>query len=171
LDEALEVLTLLQTGKHDVVPLVFLDAPGGTYWLALQQFIRAQLLAKEMISEQDLHLYRITDSCDEAVGEILGFYRVYHSMRYVKSDLVLRLSRPLSREFLAELEEHFSDLLLRGGFDQTEALPAERDDTHLATLPRLVFAFNRRDLGRLRQLIDCINRGTCAGSGETMGRV
>lgn len=158
LDEALEVLTLLQTGKHDMMPLVLLDAPGGDYWHALHKFILEQLLAKGMISAQDLNLYVITDSCEAAVREVLQFYRVYHSMRYFKSDLVFRLNRPLPAAFLKELDEQFADILVRGGFQQREALPVEREDTHLAELPRLVFAFNRRDLGRLRQLIDCINR-------------
>lgn len=161
LDEALEVLTLLQTGKHDMMPLVLLDASGGSYWHALHTFILDQLLAHGMISAQDLNLYKITDSCEAAVQEVLQFYRVYHSMRYVKSDLVFRLNRPLKEEFLRELDEQFADILVRGRFQQRDALPLEQDDPHVAELPRLVFAFNRRDLGRLRQLIDCINRESC----------
>jgi uncharacterized protein (TIGR00730 family) len=166
LDEALEVLTLLQTGKHDMIPVVLLEAPGGTYWRMLEQFIHDQLLAGGLISLQDLHLFRITDRCEEAVEEILGFYRVYHSMRYVRRDLVLRLNRELDDAFLADLNRHFADILDGGEIRQTAALPAERNETHLADLPRLVFSFNRRDLGRLRQLIDCLNRGTCEGACE-----
>ena len=170
LDEALEVLTLLQTGKHDMIPLVLLDAPGGDYWHALHKFILEHLLAGGMISAQDLNLYVITDSYEAALQEVLQFYRIYHSMRYVKSDLVFRLNRPLQETFLKELDEHFADILVRGRFQQREALPVERDDTHLAELPRLVFAFNRRDLGRLRQLIDCINRQSCAPPGPRRTR-
>ena len=157
LDEALEVLTLLQTGKHDMMPVVFLDAPRGTYWQGLHQFIRDHLLEGGMISPQDFHLYKITDSCEEAVAEIKQFYSVYHSMRYVKNDLVLRLNRELSPELVADIGRDFSDLLSEGEFRQTKALPAERNESHLRSLPRLVFQFNRRDLGRLRQLIDRIN--------------
>ena len=91
LDEGLEVLTLLQTGKRDMVPVVFLDEPGGDYWTGFQQFIRRHLLDGGMIDADDLGLYRITDRVDEAVQEILGFFRVYHSMRYVRGKLVLRL--------------------------------------------------------------------------------
>jgi uncharacterized protein (TIGR00730 family) len=161
LDEALEVLTLLQTGKHDMMPVVLLEAPGGTYWRTLEQFIHDQLLDGGMISPQDLDLFRITDRCEDAVEEILGFYRIYHSMRYVRRDLVLRLNRELDASFVAEINRHFADILEGGQIRQTSALSAERNETHLADLPRLVFSFNRRDLGRLRQLIDCLNRGTC----------
>lgn len=158
LDEALEVLTLLQTGKRDMIPVVLLDAPGGCYWRALQQFIREHLLHNHMISHQDLHLYRITDSCEEAVQEILQFYRNFHSMRYVRNNLVLRLKTGLDAGVLAEINQAFSDILAGGQFRQTAALPAEKDDAQLSDLPRLVFRFNRRDHGRLRQLINFLNR-------------
>ena len=91
LDEALEVLTLLQTGKHDMMPVVLLDEPGGDYWRALEEFFQRHLLAKGMISPEDVSLYRVTDSVADAVAEVTNFYRMYHSMRYVKNDLVLRL--------------------------------------------------------------------------------
>jgi uncharacterized protein (TIGR00730 family) len=162
LDEALEVLTLLQTGKHDMMPLVFLDAPGGSYWQELDHFFRRQLLDAGMISPPDISLYRITDSWETAVGEIQQFYRVYHSMRYVKQDLVLRLAHPLDPAFVEHLDRHFADIREHGHLQQRDALPLECEETRLANLPRLVLAFNRRDLGRLRQLIDCINRGAIA---------
>lgn len=158
LDEALEVLTLLQTGKHDMMPVVFLDAPGGSYWQSLQRFIVEQLLHGGMISEEDLQLYKITDSCEMAVKEVLHFYSNYHSMRYVKSRLVFRINRPLSDDRLSEINSRFADILVDGEFEQTEALPVEKDETHLAEKPRLVFHFDRRGLGRLRQLINCINQ-------------
>ncbi len=158
LDEALEVLTLLQTGKRDMVPVVLLDAPGGSYWEDLHCFIRRQLLAGGMISEEDLSLYLITDDYQRAVDEILQFYRVYHSMRYVKDRLVLRLQQELSQPPLSAINEQFVDVLAEGQFVQTAALSEERDEPELKHLPRLVFAFDRRSLGRLRQLIDFINR-------------
>ncbi|MFV1964041.1 MAG: TIGR00730 family Rossman fold protein [Pirellulaceae bacterium] len=164
LDEALEVLTLLQTGKHDMMPVVLLDAPGGTYWKGLHRFVNDHLLEGGMISPPDLHLYKITDSCEEAVAEIKRFYSVYHSMRYVRNDLVLRLHRELNPEFLAEIGRDFADILDGGEFQQTTALPAERNESHLRSLPRLVFHFNRRDLGRLRQLINRINEESGTGS-------
>jgi len=157
LDEALEVLTLLQTGKRDMVPLVLLDAPGGRYWHALHQFVEEQLLAGGMIGAHDLQLYRITDDYQQAVQEILQFYRVYHSMRYVKNRLVFRLTRALDPPQLRQINDAFGDILDGGEFAQMGPLDGERDEPDLADLPRLVFQFDRRSLGRLRELVDWIN--------------
>jgi uncharacterized protein (TIGR00730 family) len=159
LDEGLEVLTLLQTGKRDMVPVVLVDVPGSDYWERFDEFIVGQLLAREMIGREDLALYRRTSNWRVAVEEILGFYRVYHSMRYVRNQLVLRLQNPLSASFLEQVQRHFHDILSEGSFTQRQALREERDEVELMDLPRLVFHFNRRSLGRLRQLIDAINRG------------
>jgi uncharacterized protein (TIGR00730 family) len=160
LDEGLEVLTLLQTGKRDMVPVVFLDAPGGGFWEEFQQFIVKRLLGDRMISPDDLSLYKMTDSVPDAVAEIMQFFRVYHSMRYVKNNLVLRLKQPLSAELLEELNYHFADVLSGGTIEQVTALKDERDEPLLADLARLTFRFNRRSLGRLRMMIDAINRGS-----------
>lgn len=161
LDEGLEVLTLLQTGKRDLVPVVFLDEPGGQFWQDFQEFVVRRLLGHHMISPEDLALYRLTDRVDVAVEEILNFYRVYHSMRYVRSRLVFRLKSPLTPDFVAQINIRFKDILLDGEFVATGAQTEERDEPELAELPRLVFRFNRRSLGRLRQLVDAINRGSC----------
>lgn len=158
LDEALEVLTLLQTGKHDMMPVVFLDAAGGTYWKSVDTFFREQLLATGMISPEDTRLYYLCESVSEAVHEVTNFYRVYHSMRYVKQDLVLRLQRPLSADELDAVRGQFSDIVSEGTYQCSGPLPAERDEPELADLPRLVFRFNRRSLGRLRTLIDHLNQ-------------
>ena len=157
LDEALEVLTLLQTGKRDMVPVVLLDEPGGTYWTSLDRFIREHLLQGSMISPEDLALYCVTDSCDQAVAEVLGFFRVFHSMRYVRDQLVLRLQRSLEAAHLEAINEQFSDILVSGRFQQSAALDEEKSESDLLDLPRLVFAFNRRSAGRLRHLIDHVN--------------
>jgi hypothetical protein len=160
LDEGLEVLTLLQTGKRDMVPLVLLNAPGDDYWNRLHEFIVAQLLNRKMISAEDMALYKITDRCEDAVEEVLGFFRVYHSMRYVKQKLVLRLQRDLHPLLLEEINREFAGILDHGRFEQTGPLPEEKDEPELAKYSRLVFQFNRRNLGRLRQLVDVINRGS-----------
>lgn len=157
MDEAMELLTLLQTGKRDLVPLVLLDEPGGSYWAALHEFIQKQLLDGGMISEEDLSLYKVTDDCEDAVSEILSFFRVYHSMRYVRSKLVFRLMKPVSDSLLREIDTEFADILVDGSFEQTGALPDERDEPELIDLPRLVFNFNRHNHGRLRQLVDRLN--------------
>lgn len=157
LDEALEVLTLLQTGKRDMVPVVLLDAPGASYWKSLDAFFREHLLAGGMISPEDPSLYIVTDDCQTAVNEVVDFFRVYHSMRYVSDKLVLRLQRRLSDPQVEELADEFSDILNGGGFQQTSALDEEQNEEQLAELPRLVLDFNRRSHGRLRQLINKIN--------------
>ncbi|MGD0654688.1 MAG: TIGR00730 family Rossman fold protein [Thermoguttaceae bacterium] len=157
LDEGLEVLTLLQTGKHDMMPMVLLDEPGGDYWACFQEFVKKQLLDRGMISPEDLSLYKLTDNADEAVAEILQFYRVYHSLRYVRSNLVVRLQRRPGEALLETINTNFADILLEGRFRVGEALAEEHDDPELADLPRLIFQFDRRNYGRLRQLIDCIN--------------
>jgi uncharacterized protein (TIGR00730 family) len=157
LDEGLEVLTLLQTGKRDIMPMVLLDQQGGDYWAGFQEFVEKQLLAKEMISQEDLSLYKLTDNADKAVADILQFYRVYHSLRYVRSNLVMRLHRRPGEALLESINTNFADILVSGRFQVGEALAEEHDDPDLADLPRLIFQFNRRNYGRLRQLIDCIN--------------
>ena len=160
LDEGLEVLTLLQTGKRDMVPVVFLDAPGGSFWSDFQQFIERRLLGTGMISPEDLALYKLTDNVEAAVSEILQFYKVYHSMRFVKNKLVLRLKEPPSPELLDEINAQFKDIINGGDFTVSPALPDEKDEPGLASYARLVFRFNRRNLGRLRMLIDALNRGS-----------
>ena len=159
LDEALEVLTLLQTGKRDMVPLVLLNSPQGDYWSRFDEFVQAKLLGGGMISPEDLSLYTVTNSCEEAAEEVLQFFRVYHSMRYVRNRLVFRMQEELHPSLLADINRHFADILADGQFVQSSALD-EEDEPELADLPRLVFHFNRRSLGRLRQLVDTINRGS-----------
>ncbi|MCB0206349.1 MAG: LOG family protein [Anaerolineae bacterium] len=158
MDEGFEVLTLVQTGKRDVVPLVFLDEPGGSFWRQWYDFVENTLLANNMISPDDMSLFKVTDSLEEAVAETLNFYRVYHSMRYVRERLVIRLKTRPSDELLERLREEYHDILADGTIKCSGALPAERDDPELAGLPRLVMHFSRRNYGRLRTMIDLINR-------------
>jgi uncharacterized protein (TIGR00730 family) len=157
LDEGMEVLTLIQTGKRDMIPVVFLDEPGGDYWRDLDRFIREKLLGRGMISPADMSLYRLTDDVDEAVDEMLRFFRVYHSMRYAHEKLVIRLQHPLDEARLERLNEEFSDILVKGTIRQGGPLPEEKGEPELASLTRLIFHFNRHDQGRLRQLIDFVN--------------
>jgi hypothetical protein len=140
-------------------PVVMVDEPGGDYWKQWHRYVKESLLGRGMISPADLSLYRITDAVDEAMAEIVGFYKVYHSMRYVNGDLVLRLQHALPDALLERIRSEFADIVEGPGtFEQTGALPAEANDPQVAALPRLVFHFDRRSLGRLRQLIDLINR-------------
>ena len=157
LDEGFEVLTLIQTGKSHLFPVVMVDVPGSDYWHHFNTFCKNVLLNRKLISEFDLALFKVTSSVDEAVDEVLRFYRVYHSMRYVKGDLVLRLNKKLDGDKLESIRVDFADLLKGGTFDITGPLPEEANETNLAHLPRLKFRFDRHKLGRLRMLIDAIN--------------
>ena len=116
-----------------------------------------QLLARHLISPSDMSLFRTFDSVENAVAEVLKFYSVYHSMRFVRRKLVLRLNREPGEALIARLNDEFRDIIGSGKIVRSEALPLESDDPHLASLPRLVFQFNRRDIGRLRQMVDVIN--------------
>ena len=158
LDEGFEVLTLVQTGKSHMFPIVMVDAPGSDYWHHFLRFTQEVILARKLISPEDMHLFKVTHSVDEAVQEILMFYRVYHSMRYVKGDLVLRLRRGISDATLEKIRTEFTDIIKNGTFEVTPALTEETEETHLSHLPRLKFRFDRHKLGRLRQLIDVLNQ-------------
>src|SRR2546421_1209358 len=147
-DEGFEVLTLIQTGKSHMFPIVMVDEPGGDYWTQWHRYVEKALLGRKLISPDDVYLYKITDSVDEAMAEVLGFYRVYHSMRYVHRDLVLRLQKRLSDELLGRVRAEFKDILKAGTFEQTAALPEEAEDHGLAELPRLRFCFDRHSAGR-----------------------
>ena len=157
-DEAYECLTLVQTGKTRPMPIVFVDAPRGTYWKTWKRYVEDHLLRQRLISEEDMALFKVTSSLDEAVEEITGFYRVYHSARNVGRRLVIRLNHPLPPGLLTALGQEFSDIVVAGTMVQRGMLEEEDDEPELATLPRLVFQFNRTHFGRLRQLIDRLNR-------------
>jgi len=155
-DEAFELLTLIQTGKAPLAPIVLLDAPGTGYWEAWQEFV-GLLLEQGMISSNDLSLFRHTNDAAEARDEILRFYRNYHSQRYVEGKLVLRMRRGPTDPQLVEANDEFGDIVVSGSIERTTATDHEvRDQDHPA-LARIVFHFNRRDIGRLRQLVDRIN--------------
>jgi uncharacterized protein (TIGR00730 family) len=156
-DEGFESLTLLQTGKAKPMPVVFIDAPGGTYWETWHRYVEEHLLAPGLISTWDMRLFRVTDDLDEAVREIEHFYERYHSSRYVGDLLVFRMSSPLPDAVVRELDEEFRDIVSRGRIEQRAALPEERGEPELTHLPRLVFPFARKHFGRLRVLIDRIN--------------
>ena len=157
LDEALEVLTLIQTGKSPLVPVVLLDEPGGTYWTHALEFMRAQLEENRYILPSDMHLIRLVHSAEDAAAEIAQFYRNFHSSRWVKDLFVVRMNHPLSDAALAELRENFADLCLSGSFEQQPSCETEQDEPELCHLARLAFTFNGRDHGRLRELLDFIN--------------
>jgi uncharacterized protein (TIGR00730 family) len=157
-DEGFETLTLVQTGKRDPMPIVLVDEPGGTYWTGWQKFVDEQLSAREWISPEDLALYKVTDNVDTAVDEIIGFYSAYNSMRYVRDQLILRLNYEPPDELVERLNTEFADILVSGRITKTTVHRLETDDEHLKQLPRLMMHFNRRNFGRLRQMIDLLNK-------------
>jgi uncharacterized protein (TIGR00730 family) len=156
-DEAFECLTLMQTGKAGLLPLVLVDPPGSHYWQGWEDYIKEHLLKPGLISPDDLHLYTITDRVDVACEAIASFYRVYHSSRYVSGRLVLRLNYDLADADVQSLNDNFSDILVQGRIEKSSAFPAEATEPDIVSLPRLVMEFNQRDLGRLYQMIRVIN--------------
>ena len=157
-DEAYECLTLVQTGKTTPMPIVFVDAQRGTYWKTWKKYVEEHLLRRGLISEEDMSLFKVTSSVQEAIDEITGFYRVYHSSRTVGRKLVIRLTRPIAPELVTALGRDFSAILDGAPIEQRGAFEEEADEAELASLPRLVLHFNRTHFGRLRQLIDRLNR-------------
>jgi uncharacterized protein (TIGR00730 family) len=156
-DEGFEALTLMQTGKSQPMPLVLLDKPGGVFWKTWDINIRGQLLRDQLISPEDLSLYQITDNTDEAVKIITRFYRNFHSTRFVKEQLVIRLKNAPNESALAAMNEDFSDIILEGKIKTIKPTPEEIEDNDHLGLARIAFNFNRRDYGCLRQLIDVLN--------------
>ncbi len=158
LDEAMETLTLVQTGKRNPLPLVLVDDPTCSYWTAFIRFLEEELLSRDYISKTDLALFERVESVDAAVAKINRFYSRYHSMRYVNGQLVFRITSQLSAGNIQRLKEYFSDILLpQGDIASSGPLPEEVEDADVVDLPRLVIDFNRKDFGRLRNLIDAIN--------------
>jgi uncharacterized protein (TIGR00730 family) len=153
MDEAYEALTLVQTGKATMVPIVMIEGPGGDYWKRWEDWTRA-VLQKQFISPEDTGLYYIAKDPADAAEHIVRFYRLYHSSRYVKDDLVIRLKRPLSPECLDRLNTEFAVLVKHGRIEQRGALEGETD---FLDLPRLVFHHTRHKFGLVRRLIDRIN--------------
>ncbi len=158
LDEAFELLTLLQTGKAQPSPVVLLEVPGGSYWQAWERFVAGEVAARDLIGPDDTTLYLITDEVAEAAAEIVGFYRNYHSLRWVGERLVIRLQAQPTPEEVAALSEEFAPICLRGGIELLPGpLPAETREADHPDLPRVALSFDRLSYARLRQLIDALN--------------
>ncbi|MCD5993687.1 TIGR00730 family Rossman fold protein [Pseudomonas sp. CDFA 602] len=157
LDEALEVLTLVQTGKSPLVPIVLLDTPGGSFWQGALDFIKSQLQDNHYILPADMKLMRLVYSADEAVEEIKQFYRNFHSSRWLKNKFVIRMNHPLTDQAMAHMQEAFADLCVSENFHQHGYQGEEHDETQFSHLTRLAFTFTGRNQGRLRELVDYIN--------------
>jgi hypothetical protein len=157
-DEAFEVLTLLQTGKSNMIPVVLMEPKGFGFWEAWKKFMEGDVLSKGFIAESDKSLYHIYHDHQSALDHIDHFYSTYHSMRLVKEHCVFRLKRSLSAPVLKELNAKFSKALAQGKpMVMGHALPEENNEPELEGFPRLIFPFDRRDYGTMRRLIDFIN--------------
>ncbi len=156
MDETYELLTLMQTGKSDLHPIVLVEAEGTDYWTKWAAFAD-DLVGEGLISSEDRSLYVVTNDLDEAISEICGFYANYHSQRYVNGRLILRIRQAPTEPQLAALNDEFGDLLSEGVISSIEATPPEVADGDVVDLPRLSFSFDRRHFSRLRLLIDRLN--------------
>jgi uncharacterized protein (TIGR00730 family) len=157
-DELSESLTLAQTGKTQIVPIILMDLPGQAYWKAWERFLREAVLSRNYISGQEFSFFKIIDNVDDAVAEIKTFYRNFHSYRFVRHDLVIRLNHPPAPTLVGALNQAFGDVLKGGKITQTDPLAEEADDPSTLHLHRVLVPFNREDFARLRQMIDVINR-------------
>ncbi|MEP6699459.1 MAG: TIGR00730 family Rossman fold protein [Verrucomicrobiota bacterium] len=157
MDEGFEVLTLMQTGKARIIPMVLLDKPGGSYWETWLEFLHEHLFKLGYIGEEDFHFFKSVPDVTAAVEEILHFYSVYQSSRWVGEQLVIRLVKKLPEKAVAQLNEDFADVVRAGAIVQGAALRQEKNEPEIWELPRLILSPHRRSFGRFRQLIDAIN--------------
>jgi hypothetical protein len=156
MDEAFELLTLMQTGKTAIRPVILLEAPDGTYWREWLRFIQEHLIERGLCSPEDLALLEQCDGIDEALAVVERFYANYRSARYVGERLVLRLARAPSKQQLARLNEDFRDVIQRGRIERTSITPAESREADAVDLARIAL-YPKHNFGRIRQLIDALN--------------
>jgi uncharacterized protein (TIGR00730 family) len=157
LDELLELLTLLQTGKAEPAPIVCLDVPHGHYWRGWLEFLQTEVAPLGLITAGDETLLHITDDVSDAVAHVRGFYRNFHSIRYVGDLLIIRLRSAPTEAELDDLSARFADICIEPGIEATPALPAEVADDDVPDLPRIALQFDRASHARLRSLIDALN--------------
>jgi uncharacterized protein (TIGR00730 family) len=157
MDEGFEVLTLMQTGKARIIPMVLLDQPDGSYWETWMKFVRDDMFNLGYVSAEDFSLFKLCHNVEEAINEVVQFYKNYHSVRWVGDQLVIRMLKPLNEKAIAGLNEKFGDMVREGQIGQSRALAQEKNEPEIWELPRLVLKPHRRDFGRFRQLIDAIN--------------
>ena len=158
LDETYELLTLMQTGRSAIAPIVLLEPEGSTYWESWLRFTRTELLGRSLISPEDLDLVKVCPTIDEAVEEVCTFYARYHSMRFVGRRLVLRITSPVDDDELEALNREFADIVTGAPFERTDASAGEVEDDDVPDLPRIAFGFDRRSFARLRHLVDRLNQ-------------
>ena len=157
MDEMFELLTLQQTGKAEPTPIVLLDAPGGTFWRGLESFVVEHLIPAGVISPHDFDRVLVTDSAEQAVTRITGFWRNYDSLRWVDDLLVLRLKHQPTDAEIEALNIEFAPFVASGRIERTDALPVEVNDRDRVELPRVALRLRQREVGGLYRLIDALN--------------
>jgi uncharacterized protein (TIGR00730 family) len=159
-DEAFEALTLLQTGKTNLVPVVFLETPHYGYWSEVVEFLNKVMLKKGLISVTDSHLYKVCHSAKEALDHFEEFYKNYHSTRYVGDLVSIRIKKQIPDAAIIKANQLFKDFFNAGELKNSSPLPEEANEPEIQHLPRLVFKWGKKDFGTLRHLIDFINKNT-----------
>lgn len=157
LDEAFELLTLVQTGRSDIHPIVLLESPGGSYWKTWREFLVDELIPRQLIDEDDLSLFSVATDINEAIAEIETFYSNYHSERYVGGRLVLRLHSLPDEGRLKQLTQRYRSMITKGVIEAVQASPQELEEDDFPDLPRVALWFDRTSFARLRLLIDDLN--------------
>ena len=157
LDETFELLTLTQTGKGLPVPIVFLDTPGDPYWETVHEFVSHQLIERGLVSPADTELYLVTDDCQAAADEVLGFYRNYDSIRLIGRLTVMRMRQGPTEAQLAALNERFGHLCANGRIERASPFEPERKANDKLDLARIAFTFVKHSYGDMRDLIDAVN--------------
>jgi uncharacterized protein (TIGR00730 family) len=157
MDEGFEAITLMQTGKARIFPVVFVDKPGGSYWQTMFGFLHNHLLANRLVSPEDFHLIHLSTDVDDAVEHIVRFYKNFHSYRWLGARLIIRLQNALPPEVVEKMNTDFADVLASGKFEQGPALAEENSEPEIAQLPRLIFQPHKRNFGKLRAVIDAVN--------------
>jgi uncharacterized protein (TIGR00730 family) len=162
MDEGFEVLTLMQTGKARIIPIVMVDVPKGKYWETWMKFVRDDMFNLGYLSQEDFSLFKIVHNVEEALKEILQFYKIYQSARWVGDQLVLRTLHRLTNAAIVDLNKNFGDLLREGEIVQGRALPDEKNEPDIWEMPRIILTPYRQNFGRFRELIDAINSSPTA---------
>ncbi len=157
LDECFESLTLIQTGKSKPRPIILVDSPDSEYWKRLLDFVTGELSEGGFISSKDLSLLIRVNSIEQAADEILQFYRVYHSIRYVGDKTIIRLNKALSSEDIYKLNKKYSSILRSGEIEPIDSLPAEKKNEEYLDLPRLVMDFDRHNFGEFHEMLRFLN--------------
>ncbi len=158
-DEGFETLTLVQTGKAPMRPIVCMDAPGSKYWKSFKYFIQYQLGRGKLIDHDDMELIHFTHNVDDAARYITQFYHNYHSSRYIGDMCVIRVKRAISPKLMEKLNQNYREIIKKGKIAQTPtAFPEEAEETSAIGLHRIYFHFTKRRFSRLHALIRDLNK-------------